>query len=160
MTKIHFFDTYEMSNTISLSYSIVHNLVEVTVHTACYIYPHIMLHLYHVYILFSAASAIAVTGGAFGPGVGDIHLTGLFCIGDEEYLSNCSVFTTFFSLFCGHFSDVGVLCPRELSLSLSPSIPPPPPPPLSLPLSLSISLYLPPPPPPSLYHTPSLEPRV
>ena len=62
----------------------------------------------------TAASAIAIAGGRYGLGAGSINLAGLICFGDEQALANCSSFPSFFSLFfCSHFSDAGVLCPRE-----------------------------------------------
>ena len=74
----------------------------------------IYIYIYECYNVYtSTGSAIAIDGGNFGFGLGSIHLSGLTCVGNETALSKCPITQTFFSLFCSHSLDVGVLCPRE-----------------------------------------------
>jgi len=62
------------------------------------------------------ADAIAISGGDFGVGIGSILVVGgLACNGTEGNLISCPRTFSFQSLFCSHFDDAGVLCPRELS---------------------------------------------
>ena len=72
-------------------------------------------------LLFPAGSALSIDGGNFGRGVGNIHLTGLACTGNETSLANCTIVRTFFSFFCSHDFDVGILCPSESLSALNSS---------------------------------------
>ncbi len=72
-----------------------------------------------------SAGALALQGGEFGSGVGTIVARGLTCTGEEPNLLQCPSQLTFYSIFCTHLSDVGVLCPCEWTLSPSLMIFPP-----------------------------------
>ena len=54
---------------------------------------------------------------SFGFGVGDISWNRLNCVGNENNLTQCSSDTSF-DLFCDHYDDVGVLCPRKMIILL------------------------------------------
>ena len=56
---------------------------------------------------------IPISGGSYGPGLGEIRLAGLQCTGTERNLTSCPITRNFFSLFCSHFDDAGVLCPGK-----------------------------------------------
>ena len=62
--------------------------------------------------LCPAGIPIAIPGGSFGPGYGDINLSGLRCNGMEPNLTACFRSPSIFSGFCTHSDDGGVLCPR------------------------------------------------
>ncbi len=62
------------------------------------------------------AAPFAVGGGRFGLGIGDILSDNIQCDGSESDLGGCSFTNNFFSVFCSHFDDVGVLCPRKAKI--------------------------------------------
>lgn len=59
------------------------------------------------------ADPIAVSGGGFGLGTGNINMSGLHCNGSEPNLYTCVQRRTIFSSLCSHTSDAGVVCPRK-----------------------------------------------
>ena len=58
--------------------------------------------------------AVAVEGGHFGAGDGDIFLSNVQCSGDEEKLTDCLT-SHLGQHTCSHASDAGVVCQCEYS---------------------------------------------
>ena len=67
----------------------------------------------------SFAGAIPFTSAYFGRGTGAILIDYVSCIGNEQFLANCTnhgIGIT--SSWCGHDDDAGVQCPGNLKLDL------------------------------------------
>lgn len=87
----------------------------------CTCYRYLFLDLreigFLIHLSSSHAASLAVAGGDFGRGVGPTNVNGLRCIGNESTLLDCPVRPTFGTIFCTHYDDAGVLCPRVLTLT-------------------------------------------
>ncbi len=59
---------------------------------------------------FFVAAAIGITGAHYGPGIGNIYLDNVACVGTEPNITSCG-FTRLHN--CGHLEDAGVLCKRK-----------------------------------------------
>ncbi len=60
------------------------------------------------------AGASAVPSASYGPGMGDIYLTSLMCVGSETSILDCPRSSTIGSTGCQHTQDASVICDLKL----------------------------------------------
>ena len=58
----------------------------------------------------SHSDAVAVPGGAYGPGAGPVFISQLTCSGEEDSVLHCQVLQTIGLAPCDHSRDAGVRC--------------------------------------------------